>query len=291
MKRAGLVILCVISLCIVGLVIKPKAVRAYKEGYEVIDYMAITTPTIDGSWTATDEWNDTDVRQLDGSLNVTFRLKYVAAPDFSYVHQYYLIEFFDDTTNDTGDYWQICYAAAIGDFGTPVGGTAPQTDCFRWDFVGHHVAGFDVYRGSGSTWVEFTEYTWETDVHIVDSFGTSPLSDTPHWMAEIKIDHIQFDVYPEFWIYLAAYDESNSGAGIQSWPPGSSDIPDDWGFLNPVQETIPEAWNIGVTILLSSASLLIAFHHMRKRSRVESCCSREPGESKIQTMMSKEPAL
>ena len=269
MKRAVLLAFCIIALCSLGFVMKTGIVRAYQAGYEVTDYMAITTPTMDGNWTTTDEWTDTDVRQLDGSLNATFRLKYVSGyPDW--VNQYYLIEFFDDTTDDAGDYWQICYASAETLYGTPTGGTTPQTDCFRWDFVGHDVAGFEFYKGDGTAWVTSTDYTWETDIYIVDSFGTSPLSDTPHWIVEIRLEHIHFNIQPEFWIYVAAYDESNSDAGVQSWPSGSSDVPDDWGLMNSVQEQIPEGLTIGVMVLLSSVSVLIASHYFRKRSRIES---------------------
>lgn len=45
MKRAVLVAFCIIALCSLGLVMKTGTVSApYQTGYEVNDYIAITTP-------------------------------------------------------------------------------------------------------------------------------------------------------------------------------------------------------------------------------------------------------
>jgi len=273
MKRAVLVAFCIIALCSLGLVMKIGTVRAYKAGYTVNDYIAITTPTMDGKWTATDEWTDAEEKQLDGSLNAIFRLKYVAAADFSYINQYFLVEFFDDTTNDTGDYWQICYASAATFGGTPIGGTTPQTDCLRIDYVGHTQVGLALYKGTGTGWSPSADYTWGTTIQIVDSISASPLDSTPHWIAEIMIEHVHYNIMPEFWIRVAAYDASNSGAGVQSWPSGSRDAPDDWGLMTAPGTTIPEVLNIGVIVLLLSVAALIVPHYFRKWSRTESCSS------------------
>lgn len=265
MKRVVLVAFCIILLCSLGLVMKTGTVSApYQPGYEVTDYIAITTPTMDGNWTTTDEWNDTDVRQLNGTLDAIFRLKYTMATDYSWIDQYYLIEFFDDNTTDAGDYWQICYASATTFQGDPIGGTTPQTDCLMINFTGH--SGLALYKGDGTGWVAFTNYTEPDDIEIVDSISASPSNSTPHWIAEIKIEHVHFGIQPNFWIYVAAYDESNSDAGVQSWPPGSSDVPDDWGFMDAPGTQIPEALTIGVMVLLSSVSVLVVSHYFRKRS-------------------------
>ncbi len=272
MKKIVSVAFCIIALCSLSLLMKRGTVRAYQAGYTVTDYVATNACTVDGTWTDPNEWVDADERQLDGDLNVIFRLKYTT--DYpNWVNQYYLIEFLDDTTNDTGDYWQICYASAVEFYGDPIGGTTPQTDCTKFYYEGHDVTGFKFYRGDGSAWVESSDYTWNTDVYIVDGFGTSPLSATPHWIVEIMIEHIHFGIQPNFWIYVAAYDDSNSGAGVQSWPAGSGDAPDDWGFLNAVQEPIPEVLTIGVIVILFSVSVLIVPHFYRKWSRTKSCSS------------------
>jgi hypothetical protein len=266
MKKNFFAAFCIIALCILALVMKTGTVSAYQAGYEVNDYVGIAAVIMDGNWTTADEWTDAEEKQLDGDLNVTFRLKYISAADLSYVYQYYLIEFFDDTTDDAEDYWRICYAASTSFFGTPIGGTTPQTDCTRFDLVGHDVAaGFKLYKGDGTTWVESTEYTWGTNVEIAESFGTSPLSDTPHWIAEIVIEHVFFMIQPEFWIRVAAYDASNADAGVQAWPDSSVDVPDEWGLMNALQEPIPEALTIGVMMLLSSVSVLVGYHYLRKQ--------------------------
>ncbi len=274
MKRFVLAAFCIIVLCSTGLVMKTGNVSAYQTGYDVTDYEVTYPCTVDGTWTDPNEWVDADERQLDGSLNAIFRLKYISGYPL-WAMQYYLIEFLDDTTNDAGDYWQICYAAADEQGGTPNGGTTPQTDCARWDFVGHDVTGFKFYRGDGSAWVESIGYSWNVDIHIVDGFGTSPLSDTPHWIVEIRIEHMAYDIYPNFWIRIAAYDESNAGAGVQAWPSGSVDVPDDWGFVTYLAEPIPEALTVGVMVILLSVSVLIVPHYFRKWSRNKSCNARK----------------
>ena len=260
MKRVVLVAFCIIALCSLGLVMKTGTVRAYKAGYEVNDFVAIRTCTVDGNWTTPDEWTDAAEKQLDGSLNAIFRLKYVS-DGFTYVNQYYLIEFFDDTTNDTDDYWQICYD------GGSDGGSAPGTDCLRMDFVGHNTTGFTFYKGDGSAWATSSDYSWGTNIFIVDTFGSSPLSDTPHWIVEIFIEHFYFAIAADQWIRVAAYDASNSDAGVQAWPDSSVNVPDDWGVSYSMMEPIPEALTIGVMVLLSSVSVLIGSHYFRKRSR------------------------
>jgi hypothetical protein len=258
---------CILALCSL-LVIATGTVKAYQTGYEVTDYTLITTPTMDGNWTTADEWIDTEKTQLEGGLNATFRLKYASATDLSWVDQYYLIEFFDDITDDAGDYWQICYAYAPDYFADPTGGTTPQTDCLKFEYVGHDVSGLAVYQGDGTGWVAYSTYTIPDDVEIVDSFGTTFQSDTPHWTVEIKIRHTSFAIIPNFWIYVAAYDDSNS-AETQSWPPGSSDVPDDWGLMNAVQETYPEPLTIGAVVLLSSVAVAVGFYCLRKRPKTE----------------------
>lgn len=268
MKRPILAVLCLLILCSLGIMTKTSIVEAYKAGYEVNDYVAIKTPTMDGKWTADDEWTDAEEKQLDGSLNVIFRLKYVTGyPDW--VNQYYLIEFFDDATNDTGDYWQICYATATTFFGNPAGGKTPQKDCFRIDFVGHTKAGLAVYQGDGNSWTLYTDYTWPTHIEVVNTISPSPLNSTPHWIAEIKIEHIHFGIQPYMWIRVAAYDASKAALGVQSWPSGSQDAPDDWGLLNALQTTIPENLNIVIAILASTLSVLVVPRCLMKTLRTK----------------------
>ena len=274
MKRTVLAAFCILAFCSFGLAMKAGPVRAYQEGWEVNDYMAQRTPVIDGTWTTLDEWTDAEEKPLVGEvsdLNVIFRLKY----DTNYpewVNQYYLIEFFNDTTNDAGDYWQICYdsAAVFGE--PPIGGTTPNTNCDRFDFQGHDPSsGTHYFKGTGTTWAEFTNFTMPTDIEWANTISASPLDSNPHWIAEIKIEHIHFNIQPEFWIRIAAYDVNNADAGYQAWPDSDAATPDDWGLMIAVDDVIPEGLSIGVVVLLTSVAALIASRHVRKRSRTESC--------------------
>jgi hypothetical protein len=243
-----------------------KTVKAYKSGYEVTDYTATTECTVDGKWTTDDEWTDADTKQLDGSLDAIFRLKYIT--DYpSYVNQYYLIEVFDDTTNDTGDYIQICYEAPADVGGTPIGGTTPQTDCKRWDYEGNVASGFTYYVGDGAAWVESNDYNWNTDIKMVTTFDTSPLSSTPHLIAEVMIEHMAYSIGTPQWIRIAAYDASHSAEEIQSWPESSVNAPSDWGLSTAEQTTIPEGITMGVMVFLSSVSVVVGSRYLHKRSK------------------------
>ena len=253
----------VLSLCLVSIT---GIVTGQKAGYKVENYEGYET-TIDGTWTSPSEWADAEERPLDGELDATFRLKYLSQPQGNeIVYHYFLIEFFDDSTNDAEDYLQICLAAADQPDGVPTGGTTPQTDSTRFDYVGHDDAGFTFYRGDGSAWVETSGYKWGIDVQIADSFGPSPLSSTPHLIVEVKISPEEFDINPEFWVRVAAYDESNAGAGVQAWPAGSVDVPDDWGLVDLLDETIPEfaSWIILPLFVTATLAIIIGRKRLTK---------------------------
>ena len=263
MKRAILGALCIIILC--GL--SPLAlVNASYAGYANTNYQAITTPTIDGAWTTGDEWLDAAVPP---SLPAAFqwREKWTYPGD---IFEHFLIELFTDNTNDTGDYYQICID------NTANGGAAPQTDDIRIDWVGHSFSGLHVYKGNGTGWSPYTSFTWGTDLVIAESLSSSPLNNTAHWIMELSMDRSKadFDVSqstPAYspWIRVAAYDVSNSGAGVQAWPPTSQDVPNDWGLESGVAEVIPESLTIAVVVVLSSIAAIAGFYLLRKHPKTE----------------------
>lgn len=264
MKKLLVTTLCLVVLASLGLASITGIVLAQQAGYEIEDFEVTTEPTIDGTWGSPYEWADAAEAQLSGDLDATFRLKHnneLITGDI--IYYYFLIEFFDDTTDDADDYLQLCFAAADEMDGTPMGGTTPQTDCLRFDFVGHDSAGFTVYRGDGSTWVEETGYSWTTDVLIVNSFGTSPLSDTAHLIVEARVAAVAFDINPEYWFRVAVYDDSNAGDGVQAWPPSSRDVPNEWGLVELVDEVIPEfsAWII--VPMFATATLTVIIYRKR----------------------------
>lgn len=261
MKKIGAVFF-IVALLTLGLILSAGSVMAAQEGYEFDHYMAITEPTIDGSWTDDEEWTDVDVEhQMDGDLNVGFRTNWLMESGMGYsgIPVFWIIEFYDDNTEDAGDYWQICYD------GQATGGSAPGEDDVRIDFVGHDQSGLTVYRGDGSGWVETTELTWGESIEIVDSISASPTNSTPHYIVEIVVDHALINSGPDQCLKVAAYDESNSDAGEQAWPASSSDVPDEWGQTWSIMEAIPESFTLGVIVLLSSAALIVSFYCLRKR--------------------------
>lgn len=115
-----------------------------------------------------------------------------------------------------------------------------------------------------------------TDVQIVESISATPASSTPHRVVEIKIEHVHFTINPEFWIRIAAYDASNSAAGVQAWPEGSPDVPNDWGLMNAMTTVIPETFPIVVLLVLSSVAVLVGSRYFRKETR-NSCSSGKLG--------------
>jgi hypothetical protein len=246
-------------------------VNAQYAGYEINNYLAIDDPVEDGAWTTDTEWYDAAIPpNLDA--NFQWRMKWTYP---SNIFEHFLIELLDDTTDDTGDYVQICIDHLAD------GGTAPQSDDFRIDWVGHGDPGLTVYRGDGSGWVVYTDYTWDTELFVAESISASPLDSTPHWIVEIRMDRTKAEFstasagsqgYEPF-IRVAAYDESNSGAGVQAWPPTSQDVPSDWGLEHGLYETnpnpIPEPMTIMTIVLLSSVAVVAGSNFLRKRRKTE----------------------
>jgi hypothetical protein len=260
MKRSFLVAFSVIVLC--AILLPTTLVNAYYEGYETTNYLAVEEPVEDGTWTTDNEWDDA---MTPPNLPATFhwREKWTWPED---IIEHFLIEFFTDNTDDADDYFQLC-VDNLAD-----GGSAPQSDDIRIDWVGHDVSGLTLYQGDGTGWVVFNDYTWDTDIYIADSISASPLNSTPHWIIELWMDRSK----PEFdvsgagyapWIRLAVYDESNSEAGVQAWPPTSQDVPDDWGSETGTTESIPESLTFVTAVLLSSVAIVVSCHFLRRRPK------------------------
>lgn len=260
-KKAITVLTAVLlaSLCLASI---PGIVMAQQEGVEIEDFEATTEPTIDGMWSNGFEWSDASEAQLIGDLDAIFRIKHdneLITGDI--INYYLLIEVLGDTTNDPEDYVEICIAAASEEGGTPMGGTTPQEDCIRIEYIGHSEAGFTIYRGDGSGWVEDNSYNWPTDILIIDSFDTSPLSDTAHLIIEARIAAAAFNINPDYWIRVAVHDESSAASA--DWPHSSRDVPDEWGLVEVINETIPEfpAWAILPLFATATLSVIV----LRKR--------------------------
>jgi hypothetical protein len=266
-KQIVLVAFSIITLS--GLVLPLAFVSAQYAGYEINNYLAIEDPVEDGAWTTDTEWYDAAIPP-NLPDNFQWRMEWTYP---SGILEHFLIELCDDTTDDAGDYVQICFDP------TANGGTAPQSDDFRIDWVGHDMSGLTIYQGDGSGWVVYTDYTWDSDIFVAESIDASPLNSTPHWIVEIRLNRskAEFDTSGSGYaplIRVAAYDESNSGAGVQAWPPTSQDVPSDWGQEYGLYETnpnpIPEPMTIITVVLLSSVALIVGSNFLRKELKTKS---------------------
>jgi hypothetical protein len=255
----------VIVLC--GLMLQVTFVDAYRSGYEITNYLAMEDPVEDGKWTTSTEWTDAmTAPNLPASF--VFREKWTFPGDIL-VH--ILVEFFTDNTNNTGDYFQLCFDPLAN------GGTAPQTDDILINYTGHSRSGLTLYKGNGTGWAVWTGWTYGTDIVIAETKTGSQLNGTAHWIIELMMDRSK----PDFdasaggyapWLRVAVYDASNSAAGVQAWPPTSRDAPNDWGLETGIYATIPEfpaSLTIVTVALLSSVAVVVGFCFLRKRPKTE----------------------
>jgi len=260
MKKTIVKTFCILMLCSLLVLINVGTTLATEPGYTRVDWPTQVVPTIDGTWTSPDEWTDGEETMI--GENVAFRSTWqMVSFDPLTVVTNFIIEILDDDTDDAGDYWQMCVDSAVD------GGTAPQPNDFKIEVVGH--GDVVVYEGDGSGWVEVTPS--EGAITFAESISASPTSSTPHWIAEFTF--VKSALVPnmgEYWAFrLAVYDESNSEAGVQAWPPTDPDVPDGYGYQSYTSEPIPEALTIGVMVLLSSVSVLVGYHYFLKRKETK----------------------
>ena len=265
MKRSLLVAFSVIVLC--GILLPTTLVSAQYPDYVTTNYQALDEPVEDGTWTTDTEWDDA-MTPPNLPDNFHWREKWTWPGD---IIEHFLIEFFIDGTDDSGDYFQLCFDNLAD------GGSAPQSDDIRIDWVGHDVSGLTIYQGDGSGWAVFTDYTWDTDIFIAESLSSSPLNSAEHWIIELWMDRSkpEFDVSGAGYmplIRLAAYDESTDT--LAAWPPTSRDVPDDWGSEQGTTESIPESLTFVTAVLLSSVAIVVSCHFLRRRPKTEKTSAR-----------------
>ena len=259
-KKFYLIAFCIVVLCSLSLSVV--LVSAYKEGYANNDHLALVTPVEDGKYTNSTEWDDAALPpNLPAGLHWKEKWTY---PEN--IIQHFIIEALTDTTNDTGDYFQLCYDCNAN------GGTAPQPDDIKIEYVGHSQSGLKIYVGNGTAWTEFTgSYTYGTDLFIAESFSSSALSSTAHWIIELRFDKTTFiDISGsgyQPWIRVAVYDASNSAAGVKDWPPASADVPNNWGLEIGTMDPIPEPLTIIAVVVLSTVAVIFSFHFLRRRPK------------------------
>lgn len=254
MKKAGCTVFSIFILCSILVLMNLATVKAAEPGYERISYATTSVPTIDGSWTSPTEWTDGAATMI--GTDVAFRSTW----DFAdVVTTRWVVEFLSDTTNDPGDYWEMCLD------GDQSGGATPQAGDYKFVITGH--TNLVWYQGNGTGWTQITapagEITW------ANSLSASPTSSTPHWILEFNkpknAGTIQLGILWNF--RIAAYDASNPSAGVKAWPPTSANVPNAWGIENYSSDPIPETLTFGVVVVLSSAAVIIATFGFRKRSK------------------------
>lgn len=255
MKKA----ISILMLCSLMLITTAGTAIAGNPDYSILEYGSVNVATVDGAWTTPDEWTDTPVSDMTGNATGQFGYN---IQDFTNLGLEWIVEFFTDNTTDEGDYWQI----STDDQNT--GGSAPDSGDFMVEIVGHTT--MTLYQGTGSGWAEVTpdagEITWSNTI------DASPWNATPHWILEIvnsgkTTGTFQIANQPPTGLRVAAYDANTST--IAAWAPGSTaDDPDTWGLISGYsQEPIPEGLTFGVMATLSSISLLVGTHYLRKRSK------------------------
>jgi hypothetical protein len=239
--------------------------KAAKAGFAADAYTLTNAVTIDGKWTTSSEWSDAATYPLAGGLNGIYRLKWWISEDYTSAYHYYTVEIVGDTTSDPTDSVVVCYEAATELFGNPIGGTTPQTDCWKFEVNGTGAtAKTTIYRGTGTTWAVYTGWT-TANFNGAVTVNTSQLSATPHKIIEFKMDTNSLSLYPTMWVLVAAYDASNSASGMQVWPTGSSvNSPNDYGLLNLLFEPIPEGISISAMVILSAATVAVGARFLRK---------------------------
>jgi hypothetical protein len=235
-------------------------VQAFSTATQQI-FSAAADSTFDGKWTTNTEWDDGATSNIaSGGTNTgIFRNKWYLITDPAFlVYDEYIIEALTDTTNDAGDYVQIIYCTASD------GGTAPKTDDFRIDYVGHGAtATKTTYKGTGTAWAAAAL----TDVTIAQLMSISKLGgSTPHWTTEVKLDKSDNGGGMNNYIMVSFYDASNPTQGVCTWPPSANaNVPDTWG-LNDAGAfgAIPESLGIGTIMVLASVAMIVGFVCLRK---------------------------
>jgi hypothetical protein len=228
---------------------------AAEPDYERISYPTSEIPTIDGMWTTDNEWTDGEMTMI--GEDIAFTSTWDVEED---VMTRWIVEFFSDTTDDPGDYWQFCIDPE------QAGGAAPQLGTHRMiQIIGH--TDLVWYLGDGETWTETTGSTVLLD--WANTLSASPTNSTPHWILEFQIAKNSggYNIENVWNFLLGASDASNPG--FKSWPPTDPNVPDEWGVENYSLEPIPEALTFGVMALLSTVSMLVGYKYFVKRKETK----------------------
>jgi hypothetical protein len=203
-----------------------ETVTASNPAYPTTIYSAKWNSGINGYWDNRTEWSDA-ASPSGLPANLVFRNKWSVTftGGVLKVYEWYLIEFFGDNTNDSGDYVQICYDSNATGNAAPKGGATPD---LRIDYVGHAGnSSIKTYVGTGTGWALGTV----NDTLMAQTLNTSRLNSNPHWITEFRIEKQANGLGMNNGIRIAVYDASNPSAGVIAYPPTSQqDVPNSYSL-------------------------------------------------------------
>jgi len=198
--------------------------KASNASYPTTIYSLKYTPNINGYWDTRTEWSDA-ASPAGLPASFAFRNKWSVAfvGGALKVYEWYLIEFFTDNTNDTGDWVQICYDSNATSAAAPKGGANPD---LRIDILGHNGT-VKTYQGTGTGWAAAPV----NDTIVAQTLNSSRLSSATHWITELRVEKQANGLGMNNGIRIAMYDASNPTAGVQAYPPPSQqDVPSTYSL-------------------------------------------------------------
>jgi len=154
------------------------------------------------------------------------------------------------------DYWQICFDCAFDN------ASAPQPDDLMLSITGHTNAAWFV--GNGTSWVPTST---PNNVTWCNAKSTSPTFSAEHWILELRFERLAFGMGAFFGMRVAVYDAHVGGFGLQAWPPTSTDVPNDWGLIEPEGVLIPEGLSFAIVAALTSIAVVTGSICLRKRQK------------------------
>jgi hypothetical protein len=248
MKKFVATTFCILMLCSLLLITVGTAMAADPD-YERFSYPAQVIPTIDGMWISDDEWTDGEETWI--GTDIAFRSTWDMQGSDIYTR--WIVEFFSDTTDDTGDLWRFCIDSG-GDF------------AWKFEITGH--TDLTWYMGGEGGWT-VADNIGESEVEWADSLSASPTNSTPHWILEFQILKNSGEVrMGNVWNFLLGVNDA-SNPGFHAWPPTDPDLIDAYGIENFSLEPIPEVLTFAFMALLSTVSMLVGYKYFAKRKETK----------------------
>jgi hypothetical protein len=253
MKKRAMILALTITLCAL-MISGIGMVSAVNSAFIHTSYMLVTACTVDGKWTSTSEWSD--CQQTMVGTSALFRDKWgMTSSDSGFtIDQYWLFENLADATTDSGDYLELCLDSNMD------GGAAPATDDYR---VVLTPTTMTWYKGTGSAWGAMAT---PAGAKYSTSVNTSFSSGGAHRIYELYYEKMALGVGAEPAARIAFYDASNTAAGINAWPTAASaNVPNAWGDVPYSMDAVPEGFNVGILLALTSVAVIAGAVLVRKR--------------------------